>query len=153
MGSQLAVRRFEWLTVWHDELGKSTPGQNELDLFHTQDEEVPIQNIKKAAEKLLDLLSTEQQQQLTYDVNAREWRSWSKPAVLLRNSGLRMDELDEAITRLIFSVIENTLSSAEFQKTLSAMQINGFLEELCNLRKVMNSFSYNFLLFGAPSIE
>lgn len=47
--------------------------------------------------------------------------------------------------------MEATLSPEGYAKALGAMRVNHFLGELCNMTKVMNKYSYNFLLFGTPS--
>lgn len=47
--------------------------------------------------------------------------------------------------------MEATLSPEGYEKALAAMRVNHFLGELCNMPKVMNEYSYNFLIFGTPS--
>ncbi|TVY36258.1 hypothetical protein LSUB1_G005117 [Lachnellula subtilissima] len=83
--------------------------------------------------------------------HAREWRAWSNPEFLLRPLGLRLEEQPASISTSILAVLEATFSPAGYQKALSAMRINHFLGQLCNMPKVLNEFSYNFLLFGEPS--
>lgn len=96
-------------------------------------------------------MSQEQKKKLQFPLNAKEWRAWSNPEFLLRPFGLRLEEVDESVAKSILAVIEATLSPEGYQKALSAMRINGFLGHICNLRKIMNEYSYNFLLFGTPS--
>lgn len=48
-------------------------------------------------------------------------------------------------------VLEATLSPEGYQKALGAMRVNGFLGDLVRAPAVLNEFSYNFVLFGAPS--
>jgi len=86
-----------------------------------------------------------------YPINAREWRAWSNPEFLLRPFGLRLEELSEPIARSILSVMEATFSRKGYEKALGAMRINNFLGEICHMPKVMNKYSYNFLVFGNPS--
>ena len=116
-----------------------------------QDESVPVGSIVKAAQHVLDIISPEQRKKIQYAVNAREWRAWSNPEFLLRPFGLRLEELDESITKAILAVLEATLSPEGYQKARSAMRINHVLGEICEVPKIMNQYSYNFLLFGTPS--
>ena len=85
-------------------------------------------------------------------MNAQEWRAWSNPELLLRPFGLRLEELDESLRDSILAVIESTLSPEGYQKARAAMNINHFLGEVCEVPRIMNQYSYNFLLFGTPSI-
>lgn len=49
------------------------------------------------------------------------------------------------------AIVEATFSPEGYQKALAAMRINHFLGEVCGVLNIMNSYSYNFLIFGAPS--
>lgn len=49
------------------------------------------------------------------------------------------------------TILRTTLSPEGYAKATSAMRINHFLGDLVNAPKVMNEFSYNFVLFGRPS--
>jgi hypothetical protein len=48
-------------------------------------------------------------------------------------------------------VISASLSPEGYQKALAAMRINHFLGQVVKLPRIMNKYSYNFLLFGTPS--
>ena len=120
-------------------------------MFHDQDEGVPIEAIAKAAEEVLHNATAEQRQKLQYTMNAQEWRAWSNPEFLLRPFGLRLEEVDETLKDAICAVIEATLSPEGYRKARAAMNINHFLGELCEVPRIMNRSSYNFLLFGTPS--
>jgi hypothetical protein len=52
---------------------------------------------------------------------------------------------------LIFHVLQCSLSPEGYTKAISAMRINGFLGEIVESPRVMNEFSYNFVLYGSPS--
>ncbi|KAL1867228.1 hypothetical protein Plec18167_008769 [Paecilomyces lecythidis] len=131
--------------------GVTSDGNIIPDLFKIQDEGVETGKIVEAAEHLLSKLSPEQKSKLQYPVNAKEWRAWSNPEFLLRPFGLRLEEQDESIARAILAVLEASLSPEGYQKALGAMRINHFLGEVCEIPKIMNKYSYNFLLFGTPS--
>jgi Protein of unknown function (DUF3500) len=71
--------------------------------------------------------------------------------MLLRPFGLRLEDVGEDVALSILGVMKATFSTQGYDKAIAAMRINHFLGELCNLPKVMNKYSYNFLLFGVPS--
>ncbi|KAJ9238812.1 hypothetical protein DTO207G8_1352 [Paecilomyces variotii] len=131
--------------------GVTSDGNIIPDLFKIQDEGVDTGKIVQATENLLSKLSPEQKSKLQYPVNAHEWRAWSNPEFLLRPFGLRLEEQDESVARAILAVIEASLSPEGYEKALGAMRINHFLGEVCEIPKIMNKYSYNFLLFGTPS--
>ncbi|RMZ84258.1 hypothetical protein DV738_g804, partial [Chaetothyriales sp. CBS 135597] len=132
--------------------GLTTDGTIVPDLFQRQDESIPIQEIVSAAQTVLDhhQLTPKQRSSARFPLNAREWRAWSNPEFLLRPLGLRLDELDEPVITSILSVVEKSFSARGYQKALVAMRINHFLGELCRLPKILNQYSYNFLIFGTP---
>ncbi|KAH8599292.1 hypothetical protein B0O99DRAFT_565672 [Bisporella sp. PMI_857] len=132
-------------------VGVTTNGNILPDLFPTQDQGVAIDQIVSSVEKVLSQLSNDQKEKVRFALDANEWRAWSNPEFLLRPFGLRLEELDEKIAKSILAVLEATFSPEGYQKALSAMRINGFLGQVCNITKIMNEYSYNFLLFGTPS--
>jgi Protein of unknown function (DUF3500) len=127
-------------------LGNIVPG-----LFKLQDEGIDIESIVAAVKNVLAQLTTEQKKKLMYPLDSREWRAWSNPEFLLRPFGLRLEELSEEVAQSILKVLETTFSPEGYQKAIAAMRINHFLGEVCNVPKIMNKYSYNFLLFGSPS--
>ena len=127
-------------------VGNIIPG-----LYQKQDEGVPIARIVGKATPLLAHLSIKERMKLLFPIDAKEWRAWSNPEVLLRPLGIRLDEVDETISKSVLNIMEATLSPEGYAKALGAMRVNHFLGELCNMSKVMNKYSYNFLIFGTPS--
>ncbi|CAI6334761.1 unnamed protein product [Periconia digitata] len=131
--------------------GVTTDGTVKEGLFARRDEGLDIESITQKAEKLLSLLDEQQKQKLMYPINAREWRAWSNPEMVLRPFGLRLEEVSEETAQSILSLLSTTLSPSGYQKALAAMRINHFLGECVHLPAIMNKYSYNFLLFGTPS--
>jgi len=101
--------------------------------------------------KVVSKISTKEKEKLTYPLDSREWRAWSNPEFLLRPFGLRLEEVDQDVALSILDVLKATFSPQGYEKAISAMRINHFLGELCQVPKIMNKYSYNFLLFGQPS--
>ena len=131
--------------------GLTSDGQIRTELFKRQDEKVPTEDVVSAAKSLLDQLTPAQRKHVSYDVNAREWRAWSNPEFLLRAFGLRLEEVPEPVAKSILAVVEKSFSPEGYRKAITAMRTNHFLGELCEVPKIMNQYSYNFLIFGTPS--
>lgn len=131
--------------------GVTNDGKVRPDLFTLQDDGIPIDTIVSAADTLLSQLSPQQLAVTNYHIDSPEWRSWSNPEFLLSDKGIRLDELSPTVRAAALAVLEATLSPEGYQKALGAMRINGFLGELVKSPRVCNEFSYNLVLFGAPS--
>ncbi|TID06869.1 hypothetical protein CH35J_001037 [Colletotrichum higginsianum] len=131
--------------------GITTDGTVKRDLFQLADEGIPIQDIVDAANAVLSQLDDNQKAVLSYHIDSPEWRSWSNPEFLLSDKGLRLDELSPTLRDGILKVLEATLSPEGYAKARGAMRINGFLGELVEAPSICNEYSYNFVLFGAPS--
>jgi hypothetical protein len=122
-------------------------------LFQVQDEGVEIDSIVRAVEIVVGKLSSEENQKVTYPLDSREWRAWSNPEILFRPYGLRLEDVSSDVALQILDVMKATFSPEGYDKAISAMRINHFLGELCEVPRVMNKYSYNFLLFGIPSVS
>lgn len=141
-----------WAKLYEEPFkGVTSDGSIREGIFKIQDEAVQIEDVVKKAESLVERLSAEEKQKLEYPINAKEWRAWSNPEMLLRPFGLRLEEVPEPTAQAILSVIESSLSPEGYQKAIAAMRINHFLGEVVGLPQIMNKYSYNFLLFGTPS--
>ncbi|KAK4101692.1 hypothetical protein N658DRAFT_448833 [Parathielavia hyrcaniae] len=131
--------------------GITNDGRVRPDLFRLQDEGMPISAIVSAANALLAQLTPAQLSLVSYHIDSPEWRSWSNPEFLLSDKGIRLDEVTPATRAAALALLEATLSPEGYAKAVAAMRINGFLGDLVQSSRVMNEFSYNLLLFGAPS--
>ncbi|PSN74915.1 hypothetical protein BS50DRAFT_615702 [Corynespora cassiicola Philippines] len=141
-----------WAKLYEEPFkGVTSDGSVKERLFEIRDEGLEINKVVQAAEGLLGALGEEEKKKIAYPVNAREWRSWSNPEILLRPFGIRLEEVPESTAQAVLSVIEASLSPEGYQKALAAMRINHFLGEVVGLPQIMNKYSYNFLIFGTPS--
>ncbi|KAK1757485.1 hypothetical protein QBC47DRAFT_318648 [Echria macrotheca] len=131
--------------------GVTNDGTVRQNLFHLQDEDMPIETITAAAHTLLEQLSPDQTRAISYHVDSPEWRSWSNPEFLLSDKGIRLDELTPPVRAAALGLLEATLSPEGYAKAVAAMRINGFLGELVQATRVCNEHSYNLVLFGEPS--
>lgn len=114
---------------------------------------MPIASIVDATTSLLSQLNPAQLALVQYHIDSPEWRSWSNPEFLLSSKGIRLDELTPSVRASVLAVLEATLSPEGYAKAVGAMRINGFLGELVEAPRVCNEFSYNFVLFGRPSVS
>ena len=128
-------------------LGHVRPG-----LFELQDEGIPIQDIVQAVNSVLASVDDQQASRLKYHIDSPEWRTWSNPEFLLSDKGIRLDELSSDVRDKVLLILQKTLSPEGYEKAIGAMRINGFLGDLVKSPSVMNEYSYNFVLFGEPSI-
>ncbi|KAI1125920.1 hypothetical protein F5Y10DRAFT_221602 [Nemania abortiva] len=118
-------------------------------LFQIRDEGVPIGRIVVAAQAVVSQLTPEQAAKTILHIDSPEWRTWSNPEFLLSDKGVRLDEIAPALRESVLAVLKETLSPEGYAKALGAMRINHFLGELVRAPRVMNEYSYNFVLFGA----
>jgi hypothetical protein len=107
---------------------------------------VPIEKICGVTNSFLSKLSHEQKTKVQNPINSKKWRCWSNPEFLLRPFGLRLEELEEDVAQSILSILQACFSPEGYEKAVSAMRVNHFLGEVCEVPRIMNKYSYNFLL-------
>lgn len=111
-----------------------------------------MEKIVRQTQVVLKELDDTQRAKLIYHIDSPEWRTWTNPEFLINDKGLRLDDYPNLIEP-IMGVLKATMSSAGYEKAVGAMRINHFLGQLVKSPRVMNEFSYNFVLFGTPSID
>lgn len=104
-----------------------------------------------ATQSLLTLLDEKQKEATSYHIDSPQWRTWSNPEFLIAHKGIRLDEFSPSTRDAVMNILKTTLSPEGYDKAVKAMRINHFLGELVKSARVMNEFSYNFVLFGSPS--
>jgi hypothetical protein len=67
--------------------------------------------------------------------------------------GLRLEEVPVEVRQAILSVVRESLSAKGYEKARDVMRLNHFLGELVGNTKVLGEWSYNFSLFGEPSLK
>ena len=133
--------------------GITCDGKKETGLFQIKDEGAPTQQLVGAAKELLAVLSQRERDSVQFPIDASQWRLWSNPEFLFNPYGLRLEELRSESRLAILSFLEISLSPKGFEKARGCMRTNAFLGQLCQLETILNEWSYNFLLFGEPSLE
>jgi hypothetical protein len=147
----------EWIARWRAAskqpfFGITTEGLKVQDLFALEDETAPVEAMAHAAEHLLRQATAEQRQRLCYPLNADEWRLWSNPEFYINETGIRLEE-EPSLVDAVVGVVRASLSERGYRKFNDVRAMNAFLGELCNARGVMNGLSYNFSLYGRPSLS
>lgn len=132
--------------------GLSTDGSLVPDLFHIADEGAPTPLMVAAAKDLLEIATPDEAAVMRKDIESPDWRYWMNPEIYMNQLGLRLDELRDPLRDAILRVLEASMSPAGYEKARNCMRMNHFLGEVVNAPKVMNEYSYNFQLFGKPSL-
>ncbi|KAI0385969.1 hypothetical protein F5Y04DRAFT_245150 [Hypomontagnella monticulosa] len=130
--------------------GVTNDGTVRPNLFNLRDEGIPIDAIVAAAETVISQLSPAQIARTLLHIDSPEWRSWSNPEFLVSDKGIRLDEITPGLRGAVLALLEASLSPEGYAKAVAAMRINHFLGELVHAPRVMNEYSYNFVLFGKP---
>ncbi|KAL6860753.1 hypothetical protein ACO1O0_004787 [Amphichorda felina] len=118
------------------------------DLFQLEDQDIEIDAIVAATKLALSKMDTSQKERVQFHIDSPEWRTWSNPEFLLRDKGVRLDEVTDELREAVMAVLQAALSPEGYEKAVGAMRINGFLGELVESPAIMNEFSYNFAIFG-----
>ncbi|KAK5693533.1 hypothetical protein LTR97_010102 [Elasticomyces elasticus] len=132
--------------------GFTTDGKVVPDLWHYDaTANGPTADMVSAAQALIEAASTAESKAFRFPVDAREWRAWSNPEVIVVDAGLRLEDMSEALRGAVHGLLKASLSETGYEKVQTAMLMNAFLGDLTKLRNVMNADSYHFCLFGEPS--
>lgn len=110
---------FELTQAWeklYDEpfKGVTSDGTVRDGLFEARDEGIDIETVVAKAKETLALLNDEQKAKLEYPVDAREWRAWSNPEMLLRSFGLRLEEGESHFISMQFTLRQHQLIIRSF---------------------------------------
>lgn len=132
--------------------GITTDGTVRTGLFPTRDEGAPVAAMVSAAQAVLAACNAEQRTRLCHGLQAREWRAWMNPEVYMHPFGLRLEEVDSPLRERALALLRASLSESGYTRARDLMRINHFLGELVGGNGVMNEWSYNLNLFGAPSL-
>lgn len=149
------INRLDAKNVEKPYIGFTTDGHVRKGVYqYAEDEGAPVEEMVRAAEALLGLLGPEQKREVQFEgVEVDEFRLWSNPELYVNPGGLRLDECPERVRDAVHDVLKASFSQTGYAKVLGCCLTNGFLGHLVNGRKVLNEHSYNFRLFGAPSLN
>ncbi|CAK7222522.1 hypothetical protein SEUCBS140593_004927 [Sporothrix eucalyptigena] len=133
--------------------GITADGTIETGLFPLRAENAPTDTMVAAARILIEAAaSADVTSKLRRPIDADEWRCWMNPEFYFAQKGLRFEEHPDTLYKAALGLMEASLSSQGYAKTLACMRTNHFLGELVGAGHLMNEKSYNFILFGEPSM-
>jgi hypothetical protein len=135
--------------------GITTDGNVVEDLFHPNTETDSGDygtNLYAAATRVVEEADDHQRERLLKELDAEEWRYWANPEIYIYRHGIRLDEIPDQLCEAVFAVLRASLSCRGYAKARGCMKVNKFLGEIVNGRKVLNERSYNFCIFGKPSM-
>lgn len=132
--------------------GITADGQPLTGLFPLQDNGAPTEAMVDAAQAILSLASPDELSLLRRDIDSVQWRKWANAEYYRFRDTLRLDEHRQPLRDAIWGLLRASMSPAGFAKAVECMRINAFLGELVDGLRVMNVYSYNFCLFGEPSL-
>jgi hypothetical protein len=132
--------------------GVTVDGSPIPNLFPLIEEGAPADAMASAARAMLSLADPSQLETMRLPIESRCWRQWSNPELYVNRHGLRLDEISPRLRDAILRVIEASLSRYGYQKARDCMYMNAFLGRLVWAPRILNEFSYNFTLFGEPSL-
>lgn len=145
------------IAAWRERLaqpfiGITSDGQVIQDLNKLEDHAAPVVAMVNAAHELLRICGAAERSAVRFAHDAPNWRMWSNPELYVHRYGLRMDELSQPLRDAILGVVRASLSPRGFDKARACMLMNDFLGQLVGGPRVLNQYSYNFSLFGEPSL-
>lgn len=142
-----------WLEMFENSafIGITNNGDVISGLFGIGDESPPTAAAVAAAEALLEALPSDARERLTHPMDSKVWRAWMNPEFYINRFGLRLEEMQPRVRRLILGLLEASLSPEGYQKSRNIMYSNEFLGNLVDLPAILNENSYNINLFGTPS--
>ena len=120
--------------------------------FITASNGAPTEAMVAATLRLIECVSADERSALMFPLDAREWRRWNNTEMYVYKYGLRLEEVSVTVREAILAVVRASLSAKGYQKTRDVMRLNHFMGELAGNTRVLGEWSFNFTLFGAPSI-
>ncbi|KAI5455344.1 hypothetical protein NCC49_000158 [Naganishia albida] len=149
------INRLELKNVERPYKGFSADGKPDPRVWvYAEDEGAPVGDAVEAAERFLKEIPDQERKAVQKgDVETDdEFRAWSNPELYVNPGGIRLDETSTQTQQLIHDVLKASLSPAGYHKALGCTLTNAFLGHLINGQNVLNEHSYNFRLFGQPSL-
>ncbi len=132
--------------------GITSSGAIQDNLFQLRHEDSPIPEITRAADTLLKILSPEQRRLTLHPLDSGLRRHWQNTELFVEKHGLRLEYVHPELRQAVLSLLKKSLSDSGYKKTLATMRLNRFLGELVEAPQILNEWSYNFVIFGTPSL-
>ncbi|MEI4271122.1 DUF3500 domain-containing protein [Klenkia sp. LSe6-5] len=139
------VRPFTGIRLTDDEPGATTewppPGP--------ADEALAIE-VTQALQAVLDALSADQRDRVSFAADAPEWQTWLNTHPNVVRQGVLLEELDGGQRDRVLALMRASLSERGYQQARDIMRINGLLVELVRSPEEFGEWPYFLTVFGTP---
>jgi hypothetical protein len=133
--------------------GITCDGKVKENLFVLEPNGAPVEAMTQAAHAILAMATADELKKIRRPIDSEQWRQWSNPEFYVYRDTLRLEEHGQLLRDAILKLLEASMSASGFAKAIKCMRINHFLGELVKAPRVLNQYSYNFCLFGEPSLN
>jgi hypothetical protein len=133
--------------------GITTDGNAIPGLYQLAPNGAPVAAMTEAAKALLGLLTEAQRSASCFPADSNTWRRWQNTENYFEDYGLRLEEISDAQREAVLAILRPSLSAKGYQMSRDVMRLNRFLGDLVGGPAVLGEWSYNFCLFGAPSLS
>ena len=122
------------------------------DLHALEPNGAPTAAMAEAANALHGQLTADQRARSCFPVDSDTWRRWQNTELYLEDYGLRLEEIPETQREAVLAILRGSLSAKGYQMSRDVMRLNRFLGDLVGAPAILGEWSYNFCLFGRPSL-
>lgn len=121
-------------------------------LYTLEPNGAPTAAMVYTARHLVGAMNDSQRAATCFPVDSRTWRRWQNTELYLEDYGLRLEELSDSLREAVLAVLRASLSNEGYRMSRDVMRLNRFLGDLVGCPAVLGEWSYNFCLFGEPSM-
>ena len=151
-------RAQEFFAQWGKRLaepfkGITTDGEAIPGLYKLAPNGAPVAAMTEAAKALLGLLSEAQRSASCFPADSNTWRRWQNTENYFEDYGLRLEEISDSQREAVLALLRASLSAEGYQMSRDVMRLNRFLGDLVGGPAILGEWSYNFCLFGTPSLS
>ncbi|HWE75601.1 MAG TPA: DUF3500 domain-containing protein [Stellaceae bacterium] len=151
-------RAKEFFAQWEKQLaepfaGITTDGTTRRGLYKLEPNGAPVKAMTDAAQALLSLLTEAQRKASCFAADSKTWRRWQNTENFFEDYGLRLEEISDAQREAALAILRASMSAKGFQMSRDVMRLNRFLGDLVGGPAILGEWSYNFCLFGTPSLS
>jgi hypothetical protein len=133
--------------------GVTTNGNIVPELFHLGRTGITLQPLVEAAQKFLCTLTPAERAQVTFDLDAREWRMWHNGHAYHFRHGLCLHFMNDEKREAALGLMRESLSSSGFKHMRDIMRLNEHILEITGRPDEYGEWHYFISIFGEPSLE
>jgi uncharacterized protein DUF3500 len=133
--------------------GLTADGHVIPNLYAVKSTGISTEPLRNAALRFLAELSTEEQAQAKFAVDAPEWRAWSNIHAFVMRHGVCLDDCTETQRARALDLLRATCSLRGFALARDVMRMNDALGELTGRKQEYSEWFYWLSVFGEPSAD